>query len=478
MKKSIKINAILNTCKQLCSVIIPLITIPYVSRVLQSTNYGKYNFSNSIVSYFALFAALGISNYAIREGATVRNNKNKIVTFAQEVFSINMIFTLISYMLLVVLLIISTKLKEYRLLIIIQSLSIMLTTLGADWINSIYEDYIYLTLRYIFIQILAVVSLFMFVQTSDDYINYAIIMLFASCGGNIFNIFYIRKYVHLKVIRKCNFKKHMKPILLLFFNAVAVTIYVNSDTTLLGIFKTQADVGIYSIASKIYTIIKQVINAVIIVTLPRLSLYLGENRIKQYKLLSQKIVNAICISAFPIMTGLLILSKEIIKIVGGISYIDGHLALKILSISLIFSIFAGYYCCCCLLPYKQEKICLIASIISALANIILNFIAIPLWGYNGAALTTLFSECIVFLIYFFKCKGYNRCDCDKKTILSTVIGCFLIAIICIFTKKFVINTYICMILSVFLSGISYLMILVLTKNELVMSILFSIRKKL
>ena len=152
--KSLKFNAILNVIKQLCSVIFPLITIPYVSRILQSENYGKYNFGNSIISYFSLIAALGVSTYAVREGAKYRDDLKKITKFSREIFTINIISMIISYLLLFILLAVPSPLTSYRKLILIQSIVIFLTTIGADWINTIYEDFAYITLRYIFMQII------------------------------------------------------------------------------------------------------------------------------------------------------------------------------------------------------------------------------------------------------------------------------------------------------------------------------------
>ena len=117
MKKSLKLNAVLNIIKQLCAVVFPLITIPYVSRVLKADSYGKVSFGNSIVSYFALLAALGINDYAVREGAKIREDKEKIKKFVNEIFSINVMSTISSYVLLFVLLLYSKKLYDYRTLI-------------------------------------------------------------------------------------------------------------------------------------------------------------------------------------------------------------------------------------------------------------------------------------------------------------------------------------------------------------------------
>lgn len=475
--KSIKINAILNMLKQLCAVVFPLITIPYVSRVLQVTSYGKYNFSSSIVSYFSLLAGLGIANYAIREGARVRNDRDKIEKFSSEVYTINIYSTIVSYAILVILLLFSVKLQNYTLLIVVQSLAILLTTIGADWVNSIYEDYVYITIRYLIMQVLGLIAMFLFVKQPEDYIIYAIITVLASAGGNLFNLVYIRKYVHLRLVRHCNLKTHMRPIFLLFFNAIAVTIYVNSDMTILGLIQSEEAVGIYGLPTKIYIVVKMVLNSIIIVSLSRLSAYLGKGEVQEYQRLANKIFNVLCTLIFPAVVGLFILSKEVIFIVGGAEYADGYNALRILSVSLGFAVLAGFYCCCVLLPYKQEKILLIASIISGVTNISLNFVAIKIWSYNGAALTTMLSEAIVFAIYLIVCRKYPKISCTVKTMIPVLIGCLSIITICIVFKGIFENVLIQVIVSIACSGIAYFMIQIVFKNEIVMQMLRMVLKK-
>jgi len=143
--KSIKVNMILNAIKGLMSIFFPLISFPYVSKVLGVDNIGRYNFANSIISYFILLAGLGINTYAIREGARLREKENEFKQFANEMFSINILSTIISYVLFALLLIIVPKFQCYKTLLIILSLQIIFKTIGIEWIYSIYEDYAYIT---------------------------------------------------------------------------------------------------------------------------------------------------------------------------------------------------------------------------------------------------------------------------------------------------------------------------------------------
>ena len=186
-EKSIKLNAIINVIKVTMSIIFPIITFPYASRVLGTDNIGKVQFAASIVEYLSLIAALGISTYATREGAIIRNNKEKLQKFANQIFTINIITTTISYLIMAFMLILPTKLENYRYLILIQSLSILFTTIGVDWIYNIYEDYAYITKKSIITHIISMALLFLFVRKSEDYYIYALISVIAGGSVNIFN---------------------------------------------------------------------------------------------------------------------------------------------------------------------------------------------------------------------------------------------------------------------------------------------------
>lgn len=159
-KRSLRLNALLNSLRSILNILFPIITFPYVSHVLQVRGIGIYNFSNSIVSYFLLIAGLGINTYAVREGAKLRDNQIKISRFASEVFTINIYSTIISYLLLLLCLFIFSKLHNYLSCILIFSIQIFFTTIGTEWVYQIYEDYSYITLRSILFQILSIILLF------------------------------------------------------------------------------------------------------------------------------------------------------------------------------------------------------------------------------------------------------------------------------------------------------------------------------
>ena len=393
MKKSLSFNAALNVIRQSLAIVFPLITFPYTARILGSVQNGRYSFSSSIISYFMLIATFGINNYAVREGARIRDNKKDLETLLSDLFTINLLTTAVSLIILFLIVSFNTKLKGYKSLLIIQSFSIILTAVGMDWINTIYEDFLYITVRYIFIQIIALIAMFLFVKSPDDVEKYCIILVLGSYGGNLINVAYVRKYVRIRLNFHLNIRKFILSLFLLFVNSLATIIYVNSDITMLGFFTTDNNIGVYGFSSKIYNMVKYMINAVLIVAVPRLAYVLETNK-QQYRKYISGITNVLVLILAPCVTGLCILSKPIIMLVGGEEYLSGSASLKILSFSLIFALIASIYTNCVLILNRLEKRCLVGTVASAILNICLNVILIPKIGISGAALTTVIAECL------------------------------------------------------------------------------------
>ena len=475
--KSVGINAFLNIIKQCCAIIFPLITFPYASRVLEVENYGKVSFGTSIIGYFTLLAGLGIANYAIREGARIRDDKEKFSAFVNEVFTINIVSTLISYAILFLVLIFWDKLGSYRVLILVQSISILFTTIGTDWINSIYEEYAYITIRYVVVHIIAIVLMFIFVRDSSDYIIYAFIAIFGTVGANVINIFHIRKTVKLRLVKVKNLKLHLLPMIMLFCNSLSVLIYVNSDVTMLGLLSDDKSVGIYSAATKIYNIIKQLLNAIIVVMIPRLSALLGKKMYDEYNKLLRNSFHAIVTLLMPAITGVFVLSYEIIWIIGGEQYAQGYEALSILSIALGGSVFANFFNNAILIPNKKEKYFLIGTLTAAIANIVLNAFLIPSLDYIGAAVTTVIAEYIVLGFGLFFSRGLFTFKIIWRDLISSLSGCMLIVLISYVLHDFIESILLRTVAICLCSVIGYCVVIVIFRNSLAGNAIAQVKKK-
>lgn len=475
-KTSLKTNALLNGVRQCCSLLFPLITFPYVSRVLGSEAYGKYNFGFSYVSYFVLLAALGTAAYAVREGSGLRDDSEKLSRFADELFSINIVTMLFAYAALLLSFVFWRKLDTYRTLILVQSMSVFLNSIGVDWINSIFEDFRYITIRYIAFQGAAVLLMFALVRSPEDYIIYAAIHTFANSGANLMNLFYTRKrYIKTRFTVSMGFRRHIAPLLVLFCNTLAVTIYVNSDITLIGIFRTDTEVGMYSVAAKIYNILKQVLNAVIVVVIPRVAYYLGNKNQEKYQhLLNMTLRTLLCLT-LPVIAGIFVLAEEIVFLAGGGEYFPAVTPLRILCGALGFSVLACFFSNAVLIVHKMEAAALKATAASAAVNIALNLYFIPRYGITGAAVTTAAAEFCVFLVSMKASGNKWKKDFGGKEIFSYILGSMAAGGAAFLIKLTAAPVPAKVFFSVFAAGAVYFGILLSLKNEIALAGVSSLR---
>ena len=477
-KTSLAQNAVLNGIKQACSVLFPLLSFAYCTRILGKDGVGVYSFSQSIVAYFILIAALGIPNYAIREGTLLRDEESKLKQFIDQVFTINCISMVLSFILLVGTVLVVPKLHGYILAIAVLSTQLLLNTIGVDWVNTILEDYLYLTIRYILFQVAAFCCLILFVRTESDVIIYVLITMLANVGGNVLNVFYIRRQgLYPRITRNINLHKHLTPILILFANNIAGVIYLNSDITMLGFFMTEADVGVYYASSKVYTLVKTLINAVIMVTIPRFTYYIGKGQISEYKDKMSEIAGVLLLAVVPCMAGIISEAKTILLLIAGKGYEEGIPVVRMLALAIPVAVFACFFSYSVLIPNKKEKQFMIATIAAATANIMMNLIMIPLVGLVGASITTLVAETIVVSMTIWYSKDLALPKFDLKSVVSVLIGGAAVFGVCFGVELLSLGTIVGFIVKVVLSGIAYAVCLLVFGNRQVIGVLNRIRHR-
>lgn len=437
-KHSLAINGILNVLKQCCVLIFPMITFPYASRVLGAENYGKINFGSSVVSYISLIAALGINNYAVREGAIIREDGKRFRKIADEIFTLNLCSTVFAYVLLVLLILFIPGSNKYGAIILLQSITILFTTLGTEWINIINEDQLYITIRYMLCQLFAIILMFCLVKEPEDYILYVCTSSSAAVSANVMNIVHIRKRakISVRIVPLRRITSHVKPVLIMFGSALTSLVYINSDITILGILADDRTVGYYSVSVKIYSLIKQLLNAFMLVAIPRLSNELVSGDDKKAEMWWKYILNGLVLIVIPSMAGIFCLGKRLILVFAGTEYLPALPSLRILSIALIFATIACFYINVVMLPYGMEKDILIATGTSASVNIILNFLLIPDYGASAAAFTTVISEIIMVTFGIIKTYRKIKISVFKSLIISIIASVWVFAVVAACNKIF------------------------------------------
>lgn len=399
--RSVQFNFVMNAILTISSIVFPMITFPYASRVLMVEGYGKVSFATSVMTYFAMFASLGIPNYGIRACARVREDKIKLSRTAQELIIINLITSAITYAAFFVSLLFVKRFQQDATLLIINSVSIILNTLGATWLYSALEQYSYITMRNILCKLLSIVLMFIFVHNPSDYVIYGAISVVAAGGSNLLNFLNLRKCIIMKPLGNYRFKQHIKPIFIFFATSVAISVYTNLDTVMLGFMTDDVQVGLYSASVKVKNLLTSVVSSLGTVLLPRLSLYVSNRESDKFYETLSKVLNFLLLISLPLTIYFLFYAKTSILLFSGAEYADATLPMQLLMPTVFLIAISGLTGNQMLVPLGREKAVMVSVICGAVIDFGLNWIFIPKWGAAGAAAATLIAEFVVLVVQLF-----------------------------------------------------------------------------
>ena len=311
--KTVKFNFFMNAILTASSFIFPIITFPYVSRILLPEGVGRVNFATAIASYFTMFAMLGVPTYGVRACAKVRDDKEELSRTVQEILTINLAVGVLAYAVYFLAVWKIPRIRSDAALFSIMGASIGLNVLGVEWMYKGLEEYSYITMRSIIFKLASLALMFFFVKSRGDYVVYGAVSLLANTGSNVLNLLRLRKHITLRPVRGYCFRRHLKPIMVFFFMSVATTVYTNLDTVMLGFMKTDTDVGYYSAAVKVKNILVSMVTALGTVLLPRVSYYIEHKMEREFIRICQKALNFVAVAAVPLAIYFMIFAKESVR---------------------------------------------------------------------------------------------------------------------------------------------------------------------
>jgi putative LPS biosynthesis related flippase len=476
---TVKLNFIFNLSRMFLGMAFIVITTPYVARILGPKSLGKVEYVNSLITYFMLFTALGIPSYGIREVAKYRDNSKELSKLVLELLTILCITTIIGYVVLFGLLYSYKSLYELKDIILVMSINIICNNIGIEWFYQGIENQLYITKRFILVRILTLIAMFIFIKNKEDYLIYAFILVMMQSGSNILNFINLRKYINFKGIQFSNLKldKHMKPILIIFSATVATTIYLQLDSIMIGNVSKEA-VGIYIVPNKLIRMILVVVTALGTVLLPRITNCLKNKDYDNYNSYINISLNYIFFIALPLAVSTFLLSEDIINIMAGSQFIASVLTLKILS-PILFMIGIAYFLGFQLLyPLGLEKYYTYSVIVAALINFVFNYLMIPKYLQNGAAIGTVVAETVGPLIMlFFAREHIKKISFFSRKRLKYFVATFIMSLVIIFIKKFEFSSLETIIYSLIFGGVSYIGVLLLLKEEICVEGIKIIKKK-
>lgn len=451
---SLKKNFIYNVMYQILILILPLITAPYIARVLGAERIGIYSYTYSIVYYFMLIAMLGINNYGNREIAKVRDNKEKLDKTFTSIYMLQVIMT--SIMLIVysiyVLFFVKTNVNMY----LIQGIYLVSVFFDINWFFFGIEKFKLTVTRNTIIKLLSVVLILLFVKEKNDIYKYTLIVAGSALISQLVLWTFIKKYTKFVKIKIKDVTKHIKQCIILFIPIIAVSLYKIMDKIMLGNITNMEQVGLYENAEKIINIPMGLITALATVMLPKVSNLVANGENEKIERYTKKSMEFEFMASSALTFGVISIASIFVPIFLGEEFLQSAILVKYLAVTIIFISLASVIRTQYLIPNEKDKIYVISVIIGAILNLIINFILIPKMNALGAVIGTIFAEFSVLLYQAYAVhkildiKGYLKNGI--KYIILGLIMCIIVSSI-----SFNINSILLLIIKVSIGGIVYVL---------------------
>lgn len=448
---SIKNNFIYNTVYQLLALFVPLVTTPYLSRVLGAQKIGDFSFSFNIAYYFALFAMLGVNNYGNRCVAQTRDDPNLLSKTFLGIYTSQISFTVL---LSIVYSIYVVFISGDKTLAWIMLGYIVSAGLDINWFFAGIEYFKLTALRNSFVKLLSVVLIFCLVKTKEDLYVYSIIYVFSNLVSQLILWFPLRKYVHYTKIKIDDIFKHIKPNLILFIPILAISLYKVMDKLMLGVIASKLEVGYYESSERIIQVPIVIVTSLGMVMLPRIS-NLIQN--KQFERSESYFGKALLISAIlstSLGYGIMAVSKEFIPLFYGPGFEKCIPIYLVLLPSCLFLALANVVRTQKLIPNNRDHDYVVSIIIGAFVNIVLNFIFIPKFGSVGASIGTLCAEASVCIVQLFYVRNIINIKSTLKIVFPFLVSGIAMFLI-VFNISFPFSLLSSLIVKIFLGIVVY-----------------------
>lgn len=478
MAQSVKVNYILNLINTGTQMLFPLITFPYVCRVIEADGVGQVNFFQSIISYISLFTCLGIPMYAIREIARDRSDIVKMNRTAVEILLLHSMLTLIGYTVIAILCLTVPQIQVNIPLFLILSLTIFFTAIGCEWFYQGIEDFKYITIRGLIIKTISVILLFIFVKSKTDLLYYGCYMVFGVLGGNIFNFFRLRKYIDREniIFSELHIKRHLKPVLKVFSFSVVTSIYLQLNTVLLGFFKNALAVGYFAAATKVMQMLLQMSACLGSVMMPRASHLIAENKKSEFNALIQKSYDFTLAIALPMTVGLIFCAPNLITTLCGVKFESSILPSQIIAPIILMVAISNVFGIQVLFPKGKINIVTLCCGIGAVVDLVLNLCLIPFFSYVGTSIAYLGAEVATTISMYFIGRKYLPITYFKKNHLNYLLGCILMAIVLYAIADMQFSTISILILQGCSGIVVYFLVLCVRKDIFLLQVLSKIKK--
>lgn len=469
-------NFIYNLIYQVFTIVLPLITVPYISRILGAKGVGEYSYSAAYVQYFIIIGMIGVSIYGNRQIAYVKKDKEKLSKEFWNIYTLQFITTTLS--LIIYLITFVGVNSTNRTLYLVQAITIIATVFDISWFFIGYEDMKSVVIRNSITKIIGALLIFLMVKNSNDVILYALIMGSTTFVGQLIMWVSVPKLVGFNKPDLRDSLSHLKPALSLFVSQLAIQVYVLLDKTMLGIMSSTAEVGFYENSQKTLKLVLTLITALGTVMLPRMSALYSEGNMEEFKKMIYKAFSFVNFMAFPMVLGLIAISNGFSLWFYGENFIGVENLLKIGSLILLAISWSNILGMQVMIPMKKEKQFTISVTIGAIVNFILNLILISKFKSVGTTISSVIAEMAVTGTQLYLLRDLVDIKKILKTCYKPIIGAISMYLAVVFlTASFEVGI-IYTAIQVVLGCLVYAVVMYFLKDEFLNSILRMITEKL
>ena len=447
----IKTNFIYSSILTVSNFLFPLLTFPYISRVLGVNNVGIYNWVGGIIQYFIIFSMMGIGIVGIREVAKNKNNSEDLSKTFSSLLILTLLTTIISLLVLFVLMAIVPKIANYHEMFYIGAANIFINLFLVEWFFKGIENFKYITIRSIVVKSLYVISVFVFVRQREDYVTYYFLTVSAVILNAFLNWLYCKKFVHF-TFKSINLKPFIKPFIILGIYLLFNSMYSTFNVAYLGFVGGNKEVGYYTTATKLYGILLAFFSAFTGVMLPRISALVAENNFTEVNRLIGRSFEILYTFCFPIIIFFMFFAPQVINIIAGAGYEGSILPMRIVMPLMIIIGTEEILIIQLLMPLNKDKAIFINSLIGAVIGISLAVILVKNLHSVGSSIVWVCSEFSILVSASYFVKKYIGIHVPYKMIVLKFLYAIPYILICYGVISFF-NSSIIMLL---IAGISFL----------------------
>ena len=460
---SIKKNFAYKSVLTLSTYLINFITFPYVARVLGVERIGLVNFVDNTVNYFLLFATMGVGLLGVREIAAVKEDKKRRDQVYSSMLALNLLFTLVSLGIYLLCISTITKLCQYDELFYIGTAKILFTVFLVEWFFTGVENFRYITLRSILIKVLYIISVFLFVRDTSDYRLYFILTVGVVVLNALINQLYIRKFVRVRW-NNIQLFKYLKQNVTLGIYTLMTSMYLTFNVMYLGLVSNNTEVGYYTTAFKLYSVILGFFTAFTNVMLPRMSSLLANGEKDRFQELVNRSFSVMATCCIPLILCSMIMAPQIVYILSGPGYEGAILPMRIIMPAAFAVGVAQVLAIQVLMPMKKDKVLLIASIIGAVVSLLINLLVVPSVKSVGSAVVLLCSEMGVTGMYVWYVLSQELILIPIKAIGKNVLFSLPSVVICLGCGRWIDNELLGVGCAVVLAGILWMLLQIIIRS--------------